>query len=215
MGAFMHAVEGEMLCSSTDVKHVPYFNAPILYVTMVKVHFTILTRPYSLENKSQIGKVDEILGPINEVHFTIKMDAGMVATSFKKDDKVYISSDKLLPIERFLPKPKALTKGRYDRSERHTGLIMSIQDRSPSAAAAALREEEGHEVAAVVLEAVVEVVSVALLEEAQASEGAAVEAVEVPHEADSGAEVATSVAVTIRCVSVHCNFHEKDTDWRE
>jgi H/ACA ribonucleoprotein complex subunit 1 len=55
--------------------------------------------------------VDEILGPINEVYFTIKMDAGMIATSFKKDDKVYIAGDKLLPIDRFLPKPKQLTKG--------------------------------------------------------------------------------------------------------
>ena len=55
--------------------------------------------------------MDEILGPINEVYFTIKMDAGMIATSFKKDDKVYIAGDKLLPIERFLPKPKQLTKG--------------------------------------------------------------------------------------------------------
>ncbi|CAO1627084.1 unnamed protein product [Sympodiomycopsis kandeliae] len=94
MGSFMHAVEGEMLCSSTDTKHVPYFNAPIY-----------------LQNKSQIGKVDEILGPINEVYFTIKMDPGMVATSFKADDKVYISGDKLLPIERFLPKPKVVQKG--------------------------------------------------------------------------------------------------------
>ncbi|CDW97438.1 hypothetical protein [Sporisorium scitamineum] len=93
MGTFMHAVEGEMLCQSTDAKHVPYFNAPIY-----------------LENKSQIGKVDEILGPINEVYFTVKVDPGMVATSFKADDKVYISGEKLLPIERFLPKPKSLTK---------------------------------------------------------------------------------------------------------
>ncbi|KAF7984088.1 hypothetical protein HWV62_17660 [Athelia sp. TMB] len=68
---------------------VPYFNAPIY-----------------LQNKSVIGKVDEILGPINEVFFSIKMDAGMVASSFKKGDKVYIGGDKLLPIERFLPKPK-------------------------------------------------------------------------------------------------------------
>ncbi|KAN0062579.1 H/ACA snoRNP pseudouridylase subunit [Thecaphora frezii] len=93
MGSFCHAVEGEMLCQSTDPKHVPYFNAPIF-----------------LENKSQIGKVDEILGPINEVYFTIKMDPGMVATSFKENDKVYISGDKLLPIERFLPKPKSVFK---------------------------------------------------------------------------------------------------------
>jgi H/ACA ribonucleoprotein complex subunit 1 len=29
MGSFVHAVEGEMLCQSTDAKVVPYFNAPI------------------------------------------------------------------------------------------------------------------------------------------------------------------------------------------
>jgi len=79
-------------------------------------HLPSLLLPHfsSLANKSPIGKVDEILGPINEVYFTIKMDPGMVATSFKPDDKVYISGDKLLPIERFLPKPKSsATKGSY------------------------------------------------------------------------------------------------------
>lgn len=85
----MHAVEDEMLCASLVSDKVPYFNAPIY-----------------LQNKSVIGKVDEILGPINEVYFSVKMGEGMVATSFKKGDKVYIGSDKLLPIERFLPKPK-------------------------------------------------------------------------------------------------------------
>lgn len=39
------------------------------------------------------------------------MDQGMVASSFKENDKVYISGEKLLPIERFLPKPKQLFKG--------------------------------------------------------------------------------------------------------
>ena len=85
----MHAVEGEMLCSSLLHDKVPYFNAPIY-----------------LQNKSVVGKVDEILGPINEVYFSVKMDEGMVATSFKKGDKLYIGGDKTLPIERFLPKPK-------------------------------------------------------------------------------------------------------------
>ncbi len=81
--------EEEMLCSSLLPTKVPYFNAPIY-----------------LSNKSPIGKVDEILGPINEVYFTIKMQDGVVADSFKKGDKVFIGGDKLLPIERFLPKPK-------------------------------------------------------------------------------------------------------------
>lgn len=89
MGAFVHAVEDEMLCSSVMEDKVPYFNAPIY-----------------LQNKSVIGKVDEILGPINEVYFSVKMGEGMVASSFKKGDKVYIAGDKLLPLERFLPRPK-------------------------------------------------------------------------------------------------------------
>jgi H/ACA ribonucleoprotein complex subunit 1 len=89
IGSFQHPVESEMLCSLTQPTKVPYFNAPIY-----------------LQNKTQIGKIDEILGPINEVYFTVKMEQGMLASSFKKDDKVYIGGDKLLPIERFLPKPK-------------------------------------------------------------------------------------------------------------
>ncbi|KAF9914368.1 H/ACA snoRNP pseudouridylase subunit [Lobosporangium transversale] len=92
MGQFTHACEGEMVCKSTNSK-IPYFNAPIY-----------------LENKSQIGKVDEILGPMNELYFTIKLQDGMVATSFKPNDKVFIAPDKLLPLERFLPKPKAVGK---------------------------------------------------------------------------------------------------------
>ncbi|RKP10005.1 Gar1/Naf1 RNA binding region-domain-containing protein [Thamnocephalis sphaerospora] len=92
MGAFKHPCEGEMVCKSINTK-IPYFNAPIY-----------------LENKTQIGKVDEILGPMNEVYFTVKLQDGVVAGSFKEDDRVYIAPDKLLPLERFLPKPK-LTKG--------------------------------------------------------------------------------------------------------
>jgi H/ACA ribonucleoprotein complex subunit 1 len=72
-------------------ENVPHFNAPIY-----------------LQNKSVIGKVDEILGPINDVYFSVKMSEGMVASSFKKGDKVYIGPDKLLPMDRFLPKPKVM-----------------------------------------------------------------------------------------------------------
>ncbi|KAI8636564.1 Gar1/Naf1 RNA binding region-domain-containing protein [Parasitella parasitica] len=92
MGSFVHACEGEMVCKSINAK-IPYFNAPIF-----------------LENKSQIGKVDEILGPLNEVYFTVKMQEGMIAKSFKADDKVFIGTDKLLPLDRFLPKPKVAGK---------------------------------------------------------------------------------------------------------
>ncbi|TPX50691.1 hypothetical protein SeLEV6574_g00757 [Synchytrium endobioticum] len=88
LGSFIHACEGEMVCKSTNAK-IPYFNAPIF-----------------LENKAQIGKVDEILGPITQVHFTVKLQEGIQAASFKSADMVYIAPDKLLPLERFLPRPK-------------------------------------------------------------------------------------------------------------
>ncbi|ODV77913.1 Gar1-domain-containing protein [Suhomyces tanzawaensis NRRL Y-17324] len=86
MGAFNKACEGDIVCRSINVK-IPYFNAPIY-----------------LENKTQVGKVDEILGPLNEVYFTIKTSEGVKADSFKDGDKFYIAPDKLLPLERFLPK---------------------------------------------------------------------------------------------------------------
>ncbi|KAK3620387.1 H/ACA snoRNP pseudouridylase subunit [Elasticomyces elasticus] len=88
MGNFLHATEGEMVCSSINTK-IPYFNAPIY-----------------LENKTPVGKLDEIFGPLNQVYFTIKPQEGIQATSFKAGDKFYIGGDKLLPLERFLPKPK-------------------------------------------------------------------------------------------------------------
>ncbi|KAH7015133.1 putative snoRNP protein [Ilyonectria destructans] len=88
LGKFMHACEGEMVCESSNPK-VPHFNAQIF-----------------LENKTAVGKVDEVLGPINQVFFTIKPTEGIQATSFKEGDKFYIGSEKLLPLDKFLPKPK-------------------------------------------------------------------------------------------------------------
>ncbi|KAK7943266.1 uncharacterized protein PG986_012379 [Apiospora aurea] len=88
MGTFMHACEGEMVCESNNPK-VPMFGAQIF-----------------LENKTSVGKVDEVLGPINQVYYTIKPSEGIVATSFKPGDKFFIGGDRLLPMEKFLPKPK-------------------------------------------------------------------------------------------------------------
>ncbi|KAI1826314.1 Gar1/Naf1 RNA binding region-domain-containing protein [Xylaria intraflava] len=90
MGSFMHACEGEMVCSSVSAQNkIPQFNAQIF-----------------LENKTAVGKVDEVLGPINQVYFTIKPSEGIQAASFKPGDRFFIGADKVLPFERFLPKPK-------------------------------------------------------------------------------------------------------------
>jgi len=49
-GTFQHAAEEEMVFKVTDSSQVPKFSAPVF-----------------LENKTQFGVVDEILGPVNEV----------------------------------------------------------------------------------------------------------------------------------------------------
>ena len=65
-----------------------------------------------LENKTKIGKVDEIFGPTTDVMFSVKTDEGVVASSFKKKDVVYISPDKLLPMSRFTNEKKGRSGGR-------------------------------------------------------------------------------------------------------
>jgi len=49
MGTFLHPAKEFIVCQSTNQK-IPKFNTPIY-----------------LENKTQIGKVDEVFGPINSV----------------------------------------------------------------------------------------------------------------------------------------------------
>ncbi|KAF3442212.1 hypothetical protein FNV43_RR16128 [Rhamnella rubrinervis] len=86
---FMHACEGDAVTKALTERKVPFFNAPIY-----------------LQNKTQIGKVDEIFGAINDFCFSVKMMEGIVATSYAPGDKFYIDPAKLLPLERFLPQPK-------------------------------------------------------------------------------------------------------------
>jgi H/ACA ribonucleoprotein complex subunit 1 len=85
VGIVMHECESEMICAvSHETNMIPYFNAGIF-----------------LENKKKIGKVDEIFGPVTKVMFTVKPDPGIHAKSFQPDDKMYIGTDKLLPLTRF------------------------------------------------------------------------------------------------------------------
>ncbi|XP_055241711.1 H/ACA ribonucleoprotein complex subunit 1 isoform X2 [Gorilla gorilla gorilla] len=89
LGEFMHPCEDDIVCKcTTDENKVPYFNAPVY-----------------LENKEQIGKVDEIFGQLRDFYFSVKLSENMKASSFKKLQKFYIDPYKLLPLQRFLPRP--------------------------------------------------------------------------------------------------------------
>ncbi|XP_038125010.1 H/ACA ribonucleoprotein complex subunit 1 isoform X1 [Cyprinodon tularosa] len=89
LGEFMHPCEDDIVCKcTTEENKVPYFNAPVY-----------------LENKEQIGKVDEIFGQLRDFYFSVKLSENMKASSFKKLQKFYIDPMKLLPLQRFLPRP--------------------------------------------------------------------------------------------------------------
>eukprot|EP00933_Yihiella_yeosuensis_P004032 TRINITY_DN1077_c0_g1_i1.p1 TRINITY_DN1077_c0_g1~~TRINITY_DN1077_c0_g1_i1.p1 ORF type:complete len:171 (-),score=70.26 TRINITY_DN1077_c0_g1_i1:252-764(-) len=87
VGESMHSCEDELVLKCTN-ERIPHFNARLF-----------------LENKEEIGKVDEIFGPINSVYLSAKMGEGIKADSFKAGKKFYIDTMKLLPLSRFLPQP--------------------------------------------------------------------------------------------------------------
>ena len=78
----------EDLVLKVEIEDVPYFNAPIY-----------------LENKSQIGKIDEIFGNLKDYYVSVKLSENMKKTSFTPKQKLFIDPSKLLPLNRFLPKP--------------------------------------------------------------------------------------------------------------
>lgn len=87
-GSFLHECQGEMVYKMTPNAQVPKFNAQVF-----------------LENKTQVGRVEEVLGPISEVYFSVKPIDGVVAGSFQPGDRVFLGPDKLMPLQRFLEPP--------------------------------------------------------------------------------------------------------------
>lgn len=76
------------LVVKSEIKDIPFFNAPIY-----------------LENMEQIGKIDEIFGNTEDYSVTIRLSDNIYSSSFEKNQKLFIDPAKLLPLQRFLPKP--------------------------------------------------------------------------------------------------------------
>ncbi|MFS8008751.1 putative H/ACA ribonucleoprotein complex, subunit Gar1/Naf1 [Helianthus anomalus] len=77
VSSFVHACEEDAVTKLTNEKILYFNNAPIY-----------------LQNKTLIGKVDEIFGPINESQLRMRLVIS------------YIDPAKLLPPARFFPQPK-------------------------------------------------------------------------------------------------------------
>nr|CAI5869263.1 unnamed protein product [Callosobruchus analis] len=70
LGYFDYTVQDDLVCK-VEIEDVPFFNAPIY-----------------LENKEQIGKIDEIFGNVRDYSVSIRLGENMKAGSFKKAQKV-------------------------------------------------------------------------------------------------------------------------------
>jgi H/ACA ribonucleoprotein complex subunit 1 len=89
IGIVMHPCEEYIVLKNTYEGRVPKFNHPLY-----------------LENKTKIGVIDDVFGPIDQFMFSVKCDTGMKPTSFKEGQIIYMNPEHFLPIDRFLPKPK-------------------------------------------------------------------------------------------------------------
>ncbi|ORM41399.1 H/ACA ribonucleoprotein complex subunit 1 [Babesia sp. Xinjiang] len=87
-GTVLHDCEDQLLIKSTLESSVPYLNGRVF-----------------LANKQEIGKIDEILGPINNYFFSVTLAAGFKARSFERNSLVYIDPQQTLPVSRFTTKP--------------------------------------------------------------------------------------------------------------
>ncbi|KAK3931539.1 putative H/ACA ribonucleoprotein complex subunit 1 [Frankliniella fusca] len=94
LGHMTHTCQDDLVVK-VDIEEVPYFNAPIY-----------------LENKEQVGKIDEIFGTIKDHFVSVNLGENFKAKSFTPNQKLYIDPAKLLPLARFLPQPPGAKRGR-------------------------------------------------------------------------------------------------------
>lgn len=114
LGHYTYPCTDQLVCK-VDIKDVPYFNAPIY-----------------LENKTQIGKVDEIFGTLHDFYITVKLLENMSVTSVKPKQDIFIDPARLLPLERFLPKPPQPAKSKTKK--RNGNVTGSGDDRAAASA---------------------------------------------------------------------------------
>lgn len=119
LGVFMHACEGELVCRNTNEKvreeprastslKLPHSRTPLhARTTLYPTQIPYFNGGVFLQNKTQIGRVDEIFGATTANMFTVKPMDGVKADSFQAGDKVYVDPYKLLPMSRFTAPPPA------------------------------------------------------------------------------------------------------------
>ena len=90
----MNSAEGDLVYSCPAKGMVPRFNA-FVYT----------------KNNAKIGIIDEVLGNVDDVMFSVKPQPGIQPDSFKEGDECYISTMKMGPTRFFTDPPKPRGRG--------------------------------------------------------------------------------------------------------
>eukprot|EP00768_Dysnectes_brevis_P001123 gnl/Dysnectes_brevis/1268_a1422_1782.p2 GENE.gnl/Dysnectes_brevis/1268_a1422_1782~~gnl/Dysnectes_brevis/1268_a1422_1782.p2 ORF type:complete len:273 (-),score=77.80 gnl/Dysnectes_brevis/1268_a1422_1782:38-856(-) len=89
LGKYLHPCEGHVVVSSMVNEKVPKFGATV-----------------QLSNGTEVGTVEDVLGPTASHYFVFKPIDGVAPDSFKDGDSFFVKSGALLPIDFFThPKP--------------------------------------------------------------------------------------------------------------
>ncbi|CAH8572672.1 unnamed protein product [Schistosoma turkestanicum] len=84
VGVFAHPCQEDIVCKITSEK-IPYSNASVY-----------------LANKEEVGKVDEVFGPIKDAYFSIKLSDTLKSKSFQEGVKFFMDPAKFLTLDRVL-----------------------------------------------------------------------------------------------------------------
>ncbi|TPP61090.1 H/ACA ribonucleoprotein complex subunit [Fasciola gigantica] len=123
VGTYHHSCQEDIVCKLTNEK-IPHFNAFVY-----------------LENKEEVGKVDEIFGPIKDAYFSVKLNDSIKSKSFKEGLKFYMDPYKFLPLDRVL-NPNAF-RGKYNCIDLVPGALLCIDSSLSATTGRLVRRSRG------------------------------------------------------------------------
>lgn len=100
LGTYIHPCE-DLLVLKLEHRDIPYPNSPVL------------------QNGRQIGKIDEVFGPVDNVFASVRLEGDRSVSDFKVEARLEGYRDKFIFRDRFLPREEVeRKKERDDRSKR-------------------------------------------------------------------------------------------------
>lgn len=113
LGTFLHCA-GDLLVLKLQQKDIPYPNSPVLV------------------NKKQVGKIDEVLGPVTDVYASVKLEENQKVADFNSYTKFEAYKDKFINKERFLPREEVEKRKEINDKKKNDNRSRSFDNKKKS-----------------------------------------------------------------------------------